>query len=150
MEKVLVPVDGSLASQKAAEVAIEKAKKYGSTITFLSIADIPQSYRYGVEGISVSDEVYAQLVAGLIEQQTNMLDAFMARIDCTGIVYDKKILTGEPYYEIVKFADETNCDLIVMGRRGFSRIKRFFVGSVTQRVISDAPCPVLVVNEEEK
>ena len=150
MEKILVPIDGSLASKKAAEVAIEKAKHYGSKVTFLSIADIPQSYRYGVEGVSVSDEVYGQLVAGLIEQQTNMLDAFMAKIDCTGILHDKKVLTGEPYHEIVKFANETNSDLIVMGRRGFSSIKRFFVGSVTQRVISDAPCPVLVVNEQEK
>jgi len=54
-------------------------------------------------------------------------------------------LIGEPFEKIVETAKNGNYDLIVMGNRGFSKIKRFFVGSVTQRVISEAPCPVLVI-----
>jgi len=48
---------------------------------------------------------------------------------------------------ILDEARKESYDLIVMGKRGLSKITRFFIGSVTQRVLADAPCPVLVVNE---
>ncbi|HBC32472.1 MAG TPA: universal stress protein, partial [Clostridiales bacterium] len=53
---------------------------------------------------------------------------------------------GEPYSKIIEAARNDNIDIIVMSNRGFSKVKRFFVGSVTQKVIAEAPCPVLVVN----
>ena len=55
---------------------------------------------------------------------------------------------GEIYEKILDIAKDENFDLIVMGNRGFSKIKRFFVGSVTQKVISEAPCPVLVIHSD--
>ncbi len=149
MKKILVPIDGSPASEKAALKSIDIAKKYGSEVVFLSIADVRGKYSFVGDGVVSVPFNHSQISAILTENQTKMLDAFTAIIDCADIKVEKVVLTGVPYEEILKFATEKNFNLIVMGRRGFSKIKRFFLGSVTQRVISDSPCPVLVVVEED-
>ncbi|MGB4439206.1 MAG: universal stress protein [Sedimentibacter sp.] len=150
MKKIIVPVDGSPASEKAAEKAIEIAKIYGSEITFITIVDARYIYTYDVGGIVSLPFDYPQITTGLIELQTKILDAFTDKLNLNGINIEKLVLHGVAYEEILKYAKKINCDLIVMGRRGFSKVKRFFVGSVTQRVISDAPCPVLIINEKEE
>lgn len=145
MKKIIVPVDGSLASVKAAEQAVIIARKFDSEITFLNIEDIP-SYVYDNSAINIKIE-YAKMKEVVIKHHEDFLDSFVANLDTSGISVKKIILHGEPYEEILQYAKDENCDLIVMGRRGYSKIKRFFLGSVTQRVLSDAHCSVLVVNE---
>lgn len=149
MKKILVPIDGSPVSIIAAEKAVELAKQNNSELRFITVVKVPDVVRYGEEGIGYVVD-YTKSNAELTKQQTKMLDNIIAEIDCSGIAFEKKVLLGEPYEEILKYADEENCDFIVMGRRGFSKIKRFFIGSVTQRVISNSCCPVLVINETEK
>lgn len=53
---------------------------------------------------------------------------------------------GEPFERIVQVAEEENCDLIVMGRKGLSPLERELMGCVTERTIGYAECPVLVVH----
>lgn len=55
---------------------------------------------------------------------------------------------GEAYTTILEVAERDNVDLIVIGNRGQSRIQRFFLGSVANRVIAEAKCPVLVIHTE--
>lgn len=147
MKKILVPIDGSNASIKAAEKAIELAKKFDSTITFISVALKPEIDAYHLHGIQVNPD-YHSFKNTIVEYEAKLLENVLNKINLEGVTFDKKLVQGEPYEEIVKAATDLECDLIVMGRRGFSKIKRFFVGSVTQRVISDAPCQVLVVKED--
>lgn len=80
------------------------------------------------------------------ENAQRLLDAIVSKLDFSGIRVEKEVLLGEPYAKIIETAKNDKIDIIVMSNRGFSKVKRFFVGSVTQKVISDAPCPVLVVN----
>ncbi|MEL7647897.1 MAG: universal stress protein [Sedimentibacter sp.] len=150
MKKILVPVDGSQASEKAAMKAIEIARDYNSEITYLSVADVRGKYAYMGDGVVSVPINHSQISAMLVENQTKMLDAFASIVDSKGINIEKKVAAGVPYEEILKYAADNKADLIVMSRRGFTKFKRFFVGSVTQRVISDAPCPVLVINEDEE
>ncbi len=147
MKRILVPVDGSPASLKAALLAIDIAKTYGSEITFFTVVRKPE-----VIGTAVSGEIgYAgnlrKIVEELTVQQRNMLDEFVDGMNCSDVVYSKDIMVGEPYEEIINHAKYIDADLIVMGRRGYSKVQRFFLGSVSHRVLSDAPCPVLIVNE---
>ncbi len=65
---------------------------------------------------------------------------------CTPIT---AILEGEPYQELLAFADRKKVDLIVLGVRGHGLLERFLVGSTTDRVISRAECPVLAVRQTE-
>jgi nucleotide-binding universal stress UspA family protein len=60
-----------------------------------------------------------------------------------GINYE--ILSGKPAAELIKYADKNKVDLIVIGNRGLSGIKKFFMGSVSQKVTNDAACAVFVM-----
>lgn len=150
MNKILVPVDGSAASEKAAIKAVNIARQYGGDIVFLSVADVRGKFAYMGDGVVTLPVNHAQISAMLLENQTKMLDVFEGIVNTEGVKVEKKVLSGVPYEEIIKYANENEIDLIVMSRRGYSKVRRFFVGSITQRVISDAPCPVLVINEDDE
>lgn len=150
MKKILVPIDGSKASQKAAEKAVSIARSFGSEVTFITVVHLPSEDKYAMFGINVQTAYQANrkvMLKELISQESKMLDIIVRNTDCKDVTLNKKVLVGIPYEEIIKEASEGNFDLIVMGRRGFSDIERFFIGSVTQRVIAGASCPVLVINE---
>jgi nucleotide-binding universal stress UspA family protein len=154
--KILVPVDGSTASINAVKKAIEVAKKMNGTIKLLTVVHIDglQNYlRYKrqwsqVDGsaISESDPEEKKIEEKMKENSWRMLKAVVEKLDFSNIQTEEEVLIGEPYEVILETARNEYFDLIVMGNRGFSKIKRFFVGSVTQRVISDSPCPVLVMH----
>jgi nucleotide-binding universal stress UspA family protein len=147
MKKILVPVDGSEISLKAAAQAVELAKKFGSEVTFLSVvqlelpffetATIPQNF------IQIQDE----LETAASRESEKLLDSLIKDYRDTGVTMDKKVLIGTVDEEIVDFAEQEEYDLILMGRRGFSPAKRFFVGSTTKKVLAAAPCSVMVVKE---
>lgn len=153
--RLLVPVDGSNASINAVKKALELARKYNYSIKLISVvAEKNSEYRRhenawrGVESsiISESAELEKQLESKIKENAERLLGAIVSKLDFNGIRVETEVLLGEPYAKILETAKNYNADMIVMSNRGFSKIKRFFVGSVTQRVISEAPCPVLVVN----
>ncbi len=155
MKKILVPVDGSNASISAVKKAIEVGKKNNALIKLISVVKSTETRKKernenlwsAVDGsiISNSTELRKKLETTYVENSQMLLDQIVTRLDFSGIKVEKEVLLGEPFEKIVETAKEGNYDLIIMGNRGFSKIKRFFVGSVTQRVISEAPCPVLVI-----
>lgn len=146
MKKILVPVDGSAASLKAAAKALEIAKKFQSEITFIHVMYEPDISRYNKFGVLIDPDM-KKLKEKLKQNEKKMLDSIVASLDISDITIDKKILAGIAYEKILEEATQGNYDLIVMGQRGYSKVKRFFVGSVTYRVISDALCPVLIVQD---
>jgi len=155
--KLLVPVDGSSASTNAVLKSIEIAKKYGFSIKLISVVDPDKSSWYKsneklwrqVDGSLIQENELAKKFEDRIkENAAKLLDAIVDKLDFSNIETEKEVLLGEPYVKIIETAKNQNFDLIVMGNRGFSKIKRFFIGSVTQRVISDAPCPVLVIHTD--
>lgn len=146
MEKILIPVDGSATSQKAVAKAFELARKYNSQVVIFHVFIEPDIDMYNKFGV-VIDPAMSKMKNKVKDNENKMLDSVINSLDSSGISIKKKIVSGVAYEEILKEAEAGNYDLIVIGQRGYSKIKRFFVGSQTVRVISDAPCPVLVVHE---
>jgi len=148
MKKILVAVDGSPTSMKAAKVAVEVAKKFYSSIIFLSVVKTPDLLEKG--RISVNNAYsLSSVMEELSHQHKIALDECVSELSgLSKLSYEKLVVVGEPYERIVGIAQEKDADLIVIGRRGFSQLKRFLLGSVSQRVVAHAKCPVLVVNEE--
>lgn len=158
--KMLVPVDGSSASINAAKKAIEITKKVTvDSIKLLSVVsydNVGKSLRnqqlwsqvdgsiIGESSLKLEDEVMNMKM----KMQQRLLDAIVDDIYFGDVKVEKQVVVGEIYEKILEIAREEKFDLIVMGNRGFSKIKRFFVGSVTQKVISEASCPVLVIHSD--
>ncbi|WP_326910878.1 universal stress protein [Sedimentibacter sp. MB31-C6] len=150
MKKILVPIDGSTASIKAAEKAIELAKLFNSYVTFVTVVNLPSEDKYSYFGLNVQTAFESNrkvMLKELINEETKMLNIIVNDLDVSNLNIEKKVIVGIAYKEILKLSNNEKFDLIIMGRRGFSNIERFFVGSVTQRVLSEASCPVLVVND---
>lgn len=149
MKKILIPVDGSQASKKAAEKAVSIGKLIDAELTFITVANLPTEDKYSYFGMTVENAFIANrknMLKQLIIEEGRMLDILVRNLDTENLKINKKVIVGVPAEEIIKLAAEENYDFIVIGRRGFSKVERFFVGSVTQKVISTSPCPVMVVN----
>lgn len=155
--KLLVPIDGSKASINALKKAIEIAKKYDFLMTLLMVVEEShwgyernQNFWHQVDGSIITVGVEHEVVTKMEVRAAELLDEITSAFDFSGIALEKTVVTGEPSIEILDLAKNEGFDLIVMGNKGMSKIKRFFTGSVTQRVIAEAPCPVLTIHEDLK
>lgn len=149
MKKILVPVDGSPVSQSAADMSIDLARQNNSEIKFITVVKVNEIARFSEGGIGYVID-YTKTNEELIKEQTRILDAAIDKYYSSSVPFEKKVLIGKPHDQILKYAEEENCDFIIMGRRDLSKIRRFFMGSVTQKVISNAKCPVMIINESMK
>lgn len=146
MKKLLVPVDGSAASQKAAAKALEIARKFQASVMFITVTLEPDVSKYNKFGVLIDPDM-KKLKEKMKETEKKMLDSLISGLDCSDVEIGEKVLAGVAYEEILKEAEAGNYDMIVIGQRGFTKVKRFFLGSVAYRVVSDASCSVLVVHE---
>lgn len=158
--KLLVPVDGSSSSVNAVKKSVEIAKKYDFSIKLISVigSDVSRKYRRNehlwrqVDGSIITGRAVTidndEFTNKMRESSDELLNTILSELDFGDIKVEKEVLLGEPYAKILETAENENFDLIVMGNRGFSDIKSFFLGSVTQRVTSEAKCPVLVIHTD--
>ncbi len=149
MRRILIPIDGSPASIKAAEKAVELSKLINGELIFITVVNMPSEDKYAFFGMNVEQQFTInrkEMIDKLVQEETKMLSIVVRNLDIGNLKEAQKIIVGKPAEEITKCAAEEKIDYIFMGRRGFSPVERFFIGSVTQKVISSAPCPVVVVN----
>ena len=145
--KILVPVDGSETAQKSLEYAIDLAKQTGSTIILLSVVD--RSPYYSAQTVSLESSPI-HMIENLEDYFRQTAEAYVAEAEglCkTKEVGSQKIIkAGHPVEEIIKAAESSKADLIVMGSHGRSALGAAMLGSVTIGVIHrETKFPVLVV-----
>lgn len=142
---ILLPTDFSDESLHAMSYAVDLARLFNAKLYILHVIyDIEKASNLHIPHQSIT-ELYNDLKT---HAQKN-LESF--GIDMREDLKDTEtvVLRGIPYEEIIKFAKEKNIDLIIVGTLPKSGVERFFVGSTTQRVIRNAPCPVLVVTKKQ-
>jgi len=140
--KILVAYDGSLSAQNALSLASQLAREDKSWIKVLAV--VPP-YQGDLELLGVSD--IKEAITGPGQQ---LLTEARQLADREGVHILTNLEQGEPYEQIVHVAEEENCDLIVMGRRGKGKMERALIGSVTARVIGHTNKDVLVIPETAK
>lgn len=139
--KILIPLDGSQLAEAALDAAVPLARAFGAPLVLVGVLDLTAGmYDVYSEAFSPLD-LKAQLQAFL----ETALDRAKARMDKEGLPVSRTVRSGIPHDEIVAFAREEQADLIVMTTHGRKGISHLLLGSVTERVIRTAPCPVLVV-----
>lgn len=145
IEKILVPVDFSEHSAQALEMAIDLAKTFGAGIHLLHCYQI-QPYGISPYGI-VLPETFDRDVREAAERR---MDEWRAKAMLEGIEVGVSLSSRFPSLEISETAAEIGADLIVMGTRGLSGIKHVLLGSVAERTLRLAPCPVLTLKASDE
>ena len=152
-ERVLVPLDGSEHSQRALETAIQITKKFRGKMTLLHVYSVtvtpvivPEPITLTPAGVPVvtSAEISKMLEAAR-EVGRKILMEGEKSAESAGLRVESVVREGNIVQEIIKMAKEDQFNLIVMGARGISKIRELLMGSVSEGVIKNAPCPVLVV-----
>jgi nucleotide-binding universal stress UspA family protein len=151
-EKVLVPLDGSEHSDRALEIAIQIAKRFRAKIALLHVYSVtvpaviaPEPTTLTPAGVPVvtSAEV-AKMVEAARIVGNKVLASGEQKAKSAKLKVETVLREGNTVQEIVAVAREGEFDLIVIGARGISRIRELLMGSVSEGVIKNAHCPVLV------
>lgn len=138
--KILVPLDGSALAEVALRHAGSLAWAYGAEVTLLRVIQISWPLNApdaGIEGNLALDRAR--------EEARTYLKALCGELREQKIVAHAVVLSGPAAETIVDYARQEGVDLIVMSNRGRSGLSRWVFGSVAERVLQGAPCPVLLV-----
>lgn len=141
--KILLPTDGSRHSAEAARIAGELSKRHGGSVEPL----VAVEYQY-LAAEDLGEEVSAAIRKRIDSRARRALDEAAAAIKgAGGKAAEGRIAEGGPVHVVLREAADGEFDLIVMGSRGVSLDHGYerLVGSVTERVLHRAPCPVLVI-----
>ncbi|MCD6552415.1 MAG: universal stress protein [Anaerolineae bacterium] len=138
---IMVPTDGSKPSVAAGRLAVRLAAVHRARITFVYVVDDTVVEELAGESGRMAKQIQHELeVTG--QRYLNYLSRLATNANLTS---NQVIRYGLPYGEIANLAREEEVDLIVIGQVGRHGPRRILIGSVTERVIEFAPCPVLVV-----
>ena len=147
IERILVPTDFSAASAKAFTYGRALARLFGSSLELLHVIDAhpfagtPPAEGYVAEMPSFSAE--------LEKSARSSLARLAAETPTSDVSVHETLCWGRPHVEIARHAKEHHVDLIVMGTHGRGFVGHLLMGSVAERVVRTAPCPVLTVRERE-
>lgn len=143
-KKILVPIDFSEHSALALETAVTIAKAFGGKIRLLHCYQI-QPGGVSPYGIALPSNYYSDIRAAAAKQ----LEQWQQRVAPDGVEVEATLMAEFPSHAIALTAEEMGADLIVMGTRGLSGIKHVMLGSVAERTVRIAPCPVLTIKGPE-
>lgn len=139
-KKILVATDASEYSRRALETALGLARTFGGEVELLFVMYMREAYW----GYNVA---YSILVPQdqIDEAGELALEATLKGIDVGNVPIKKKIVQGYPATMILEEVEKEAIDLVVMGSHGYGPISGSVLGSVSQRVLQRAECPVLIV-----
>jgi nucleotide-binding universal stress UspA family protein len=141
--RILVPVDFSSTSDSAIDHAQALAARFEAPIELLHVVEDPVA-----SGAWEPDSAYLtipELIDGCIEDAARRLEILKSQLSAQGATVETRVVTGAPARAIVATAQSDGCDVIVMGTHGRTGLSHMLLGSVAERVIRTAVCPVLTV-----
>jgi nucleotide-binding universal stress UspA family protein len=137
LKNILVPHDFSDTSDAAMQYAVALARAFGARLQVLHVSEkarLDMSTAFPLKSdLSIEDEIREHL------------SKIMSTRDFRELKPEFEVRTGTPYLEIVRYAKDRNVDLIVMGTHGRGFVAHAVMGSVAEKVVRHAPCPVLTV-----
>jgi len=142
VDTILCPTDFSEPSRAATEYALELARRFDARLQLLFVVENPVLYSPALGG-------YVPKAEDLERFAQTALDNWVLPDDAAGIEIERRWVHGHPYAQIVGEAREHDVDLIVMGTHGRGFLPHLLLGSVAERVVRYAPCPVLTVRSKE-
>jgi nucleotide-binding universal stress UspA family protein len=139
---VVCATDLSEASHAAVTVAIRLAQQRDARLHLLHVVENPfhQPWLTGAEGLD-----FAELLRNRIQSAEYQLGILAVTLTSVTLPPISTVVIGRPADEIVRYAQDYDADLIVIATRGYGGMKRVLLGSIANRVMRQATCPVLIV-----
>jgi nucleotide-binding universal stress UspA family protein len=139
---IIVPVDFSETSDEAWRVACDVARLAASTLHLVHVTPEPFQQPWAIEAMAVDLEA---LTLQWMNDSKAKLEKFVAPSGIDAERITRIVLRGVPQTRITEYAADQGADLIVMGTHGYGPLKHLLLGSVAERVVRHAACPVLTV-----
>jgi len=144
IQRILVPLDFSEHAGPVTEWASHLALEHGSSITLLHAYHLPVEFQQ-LEGAYLPAEFWTQVK----EEAEHSLARYAEELRATGAPVEAVVREGYPATVILEEAQRLPADLIVIGTHGLSGLKHLLLGSIAERVVQKAGCPVLTVKLPE-
>jgi len=146
INNILVATDFGEAADSALRYGRELAGRFGATLHVLNVVEDAFASGFAVEAYSA---IVPEIQQEVESAARSRLHELVVDSDGSGPRTTSAIRTGSPTYAIVDYAREHGIDLIVMGTHGRGALAHVVMGSVAERVVRLAPCPVLTVRNPE-
>jgi nucleotide-binding universal stress UspA family protein len=147
LKKILFPTDFSDLSRHALKYALSFAKAYEAELHVMHVVD--EAYQYWM-AMGPSSLPVGPLPDELLDLSKRELTRFVEEhLSEAGVSVVSEAIVGRPFVEIISYAKDRNVDLIVLGTHGRSGLRHVLLGSVAERVVRKAPCPVLTIRHPE-
>ncbi|MFB6110320.1 MAG: universal stress protein [Halodesulfurarchaeum sp.] len=138
-DRILFPTDGSDVARRARDHAIELAKRYDATLHALHVVSLD-------EVDEVPEHADRDLVEELRDEGEDVVQTAIEAAQDRGVsAVEEGLILGRPTETILEYADEHAVDLIVMGTHGRTGLSHYLMGSVAEKVVRHASCPVQAV-----
>ncbi|MBI5458569.1 universal stress protein [Methanobacterium sp.] len=146
-QKILLPTDGSKFAENAAQHAIWIASRSGAEIIVLNVIETSSLVGLPAEDLIVRiKEMLKEEGRRSLERISEMVTESEKESKIEDIKITLKTEEGSPADAILKTVEKEDVDLVVMGTSGKHGLDRFLLGSVTEKVVRSAKCPVLAVH----
>jgi nucleotide-binding universal stress UspA family protein len=139
-KNILVATDGSDDACRAAEWAADIAERCGSRVVIATV--------YAPPMMVAETAAYALTPAEIAEIQMDIIERTGEALTKRKVAFESRTDTGNPAACIISMAEQEQCDLIVLGSHGVGGIRRFLLGSVSDRIGHYAHCSVMIVKRE--
>tara|TARA_B100000809_G_scaffold264907_1_gene322094 strand:+ start:38 stop:1159 length:1122 start_codon:yes stop_codon:yes gene_type:complete len=140
IDTILCPVDFSDESKLALGDAIHLSRRYDSKLIIMHVIK-SLSEKYSDLGLEVDEPAWVNKIA-------TEFDSFIKEMNLSGISWKKELKEGDPSDEIMDFIASNNVGLLVMGSTGKYGLRKFVLGSVTEKVTRKVPCSFIVIKSE--
>jgi len=143
IKRILVPVDFSVHSIKALEAALSLARTFDANVTLVHIVEqiiYPGDWMY--PPIAMTDFA--------AEQRAQISAKLKALAERSNVITHEVVRLGRAWQEVVEVAKERKADLIVLATHGYTGLRHVLLGSVAEKILRHAPCPVLSIRAEEE
>ena len=138
IQNILCPVDFSASGEYAFQYAIAIARRHEAAIELLHVME---SSTYSQDAVDEGGKTYEDKLRGRLRD--------IAALAAADITIETNLVAGVPYIEIVKRANALPADLIVIGTHGRTGMKHLLIGSVADKVVRTASCPVCIVRHPD-
>jgi universal stress protein A len=147
IRRILAPTDFSDSSTPAVRYAAELAQKFDAELTLLHVV---QDLTLVVPDVMMPTPITTPALADMVEGARAGLATFIDTLGLRGLTPRTEVRMGAPAAEIVSAAADLKADLLCIGTHGRTGLAHFLLGSVAERIVRHAPCPVLTVRPPAK